>query len=92
MDSTLITSKNDIPSEWLEIKDGKFICSECENDVEPQTMTTEGIVDANLDEIKSDLEEFSTKVMYAICPVCGMEYVFRLVEGDLYLEPSLEEK
>lgn len=78
---------------WIKIKsDGKFICSECENEVEPLTNTVDGLIKADLEKIKSELEEFSTKVIYGVCPVCGMEYIFRLVGGDLYLEPSDEEK
>ncbi|MEP7104083.1 MAG: hypothetical protein ABI721_05225 [Candidatus Dojkabacteria bacterium] len=83
---------DDVPSTWLEIVDGKFKCSECENEVEPETNSIEGVVKADLDQIKADLTLYPTKVVYGICPVCGMEFVFRLMDEKLYLEPSDLEK
>lgn len=77
---------------WIEIKDGKFICSECQNESQPETNTIEGTVVADLTQIQTDLEQFPTKVVYATCPVCGMEFVFKLMNGKLYLEPSDMEK
>jgi hypothetical protein len=77
---------------WIEINDGKFICAECENESAPETNTFEGVVIADLKQIQLDLEEYSTKVIYGICPVCGMEYIFRTKDGNLYLEPSDLEK
>jgi len=85
-------NKDNIPSEWIMVSENKFVCSECENEAEPLTMGTEGLEKANLNQVKEDLENYPTKMIYAVCEVCGMEYVFRLVEGDLYLEPSDEEK
>jgi len=82
------TSKPVVKDNWIKIADGKFICSECENESEPETNTEEGTVTANLDQIKADLKEFPTKVVYGICPICGMEFVFKLVDEELYLEPS----
>ena len=71
---------------------GEETCGECENDSKPQTNTADGIVEADLEQIKAELKATPTKVIYAICPVCGMEYQFKLVGEDLYLEPSDEEK
>lgn len=76
----------------IRINDGKFICSECESEVDPETNTMDGIVKADLNQILDDLTNFPTKVIYGICPNCGMEYVFRLHDGALYLEPSDMEK
>lgn len=76
----------------VKLEGGFFICPECENRVEPETNTEEGIVKANLEQIKKDLAQFPTKIIYGICPVCGMEYVFKLVDGELFLEESLMEK
>jgi hypothetical protein len=75
---------------WIEVKDGKFVCSECENESAPETNTAEGVVTANLDEIKSKFVSNPGKslTIYGICPVCGMEYEFRHLDGNLYLEPS----
>lgn len=83
---------NDEKSKWIKLVDGKFSCPECENEVSPLTNTTDGMVEANLEEIKKDLEMYPTKVIYAVCPVCGMEYIFHLDQGELWLEPSDEEK
>ena len=83
---------DDAPETWLAITDGKFKCSECDNEVEPETNTIEGVVKADLEQIKADLTEFPTKVIYGICPVCGMEFVFRLKNDQLFLEPSDLEK
>lgn len=90
-DSNLTQHSHD-HSSLLKIVDGKFTCSECENEVEPETNTIEGVVKADLEQIKSDLEQFPTKVVYGICPVCGMEFVFRYKDGELWLEPSDLEK
>lgn len=88
MDTTITVQDN-----WIMIlENGTFVCIECENESHPQTNTVDGIVDANLEEIKADLEQFPTKVIYGICSVCGMEYIFKLADGQLYLEPSEEEK
>jgi|SRR6185369_1731429 len=83
---------SEVPSTWIKLVNGKFTCSECENEVEPETNTIEGVVKADLEQIKADLVQFPTKVIYGICPVCGMEFVFRLKGDDLYLEPSDLEK
>lgn len=84
---------NDIANaNWISINDGKFICSECENESAPETNTFEGVVTADLAQIQAELDEFPTKIIYGICPVCGMEYVFRQNNSSLYLEPSDLEK
>ncbi len=83
---------NTILANWIKVVDGKFTCPECENSDVIMTNTAEGIVEANLEQIKKDLTEFPTKVIYGICNVCGMEYIFRLHNGELYLEPTSEEK
>ncbi len=80
---------NILPASWIPISDdGEFICSECNNKVAPETNTEEGTVTADLAKIKSDLEQYPTKVIYGICPICGMEFTFKLAEGKLHLEPS----
>lgn len=79
-------------SNWIKITNKKFTCSECENDSTPLVSTADGMQDADIAKIIEDLKNFPTKVIYGICPVCGMEYIFRLVQEDLYLEPSMEEK
>ena len=86
------TSATQVKDNWIEVVNGEFTCSECENAVKPQTNTADGIVDADVDQIIDDLTEFPTKIIYGICPVCGMEYQFKLAGGKLYLEPSEEEK
>lgn len=77
-----------VKSNWIEIIDGKFVCSECENQSAPETVTEDGTVTADLDKISEELSEFPNKVIYGICPICGMEFVFRKVDEKLYLEPS----
>ncbi len=76
----------------IKITNDKFVCGECQNEVEPQISSSEGIVKADLDKIKSDLEKYPTKVNFGVCPVCGMEYTFVLENSELYLQPSEEEK
>ncbi len=83
---------NAIPENWIKVTDGKFVCSECENESEPETNTVEGTVTADLTQIKEDLSQFPSKIIYGICPICGMEFVFRLKDDELYLEPSELEK
>lgn len=78
--------------DWIQIIDGKFTCTECENESVPETNTPEGIVEADIDAIHADLEQYPTKIVYGICPVCGMEYIFKIVDGNLWLQPSAEEK
>lgn len=78
--------------ERIKLYDGKFVCSECENEDAPLTSSADGMVPADLEQIKADLTEFPTKKIYAVCPVCGMEYIFVLNESELELEPSFEEK
>ena len=92
-DTSTQTQSDDIAhANWIQIVDGQFTCSECENTSAPETNTFEGVVSADLTQIQADIEEFPTKVIYGICPVCGMEYVFRLSNESLYLEPSDLEK
>ncbi len=89
----MIVQQTKVQDNWVKLsEDGTYTCPECENTVKPLTNTTEGIVEADIDQIKQDLKNFPTKVIYAICPICGMEFTFRLVGEDLFLEPSEEEK
>lgn len=81
--------ENILPANWIVITDdGEFICSECSNKVAPETNTEEGTVTADLEKVKSDLTQYPTKVIYGICPICGMEFTFKLAEDKLHLEPS----
>ncbi len=85
-DTTLGSAK---PANWIEISDdGEFICSECGNKSAPETNTENGTVTADLQSVKKDLEQYPTKIIYGICPVCGMEFTFKHSEGKLFLEPS----
>lgn len=78
-----------VPANWIAVSDdGEFICSECGNKAAPETNTENGTVTADLAKVTSDLTQFPTKIIYGICPVCGMEFTFKLLEGSLYLEPS----
>jgi hypothetical protein len=86
------TNPTGVPENWIKLTDGKFICSECENESEPETNTVEGTVTADLAQIKEDLTQFPSKIIYGICPVCGMEFVFKMQNDELYLEPSELEK
>jgi hypothetical protein len=81
-----------IQPNWIKVISGKFTCSECENTDVILTNTIDGMVEADLDKIKNELKEYPSKVIYGICNVCGMEYTFKLVGEELYLEPSNEEK
>lgn len=85
-DTALSSAK---PANWIEISnDGEFICSECGNKSAPETNTENGTVTADLQSVKKDLEQYPTKIIYGICPVCGMEFTFKHSEGKLFLEPS----
>lgn len=78
-----------IPASWLEITDdGEFICGECSNKSAPETNTENGTVVADLMIVKSDLKQYPAKVIYGICPICAMEYTFKLKNDKLFLEPS----
>lgn len=89
----MIVNQQQVEDSWVLInEEGKFTCVECENVVSPLVSSPEGLVEADLDNIKMDLTQFPTKIIYGVCPVCGMEYVFHLVGEKLYLEPSEEEK
>jgi len=90
IDAVAQAAEDDIlPANWIPISDdGEFICSECNNKVAPETNTEEGTVTADLAKVKADLEQYPTKVIYGICPICGMEFTFKLAEGKLHLEPS----
>lgn len=85
-------TSSSIKPNWIKVNDGKFICSECENESAPETNTEEGTVPADTEKIKEDLKQSPTKVIYGICPVCGMEYVFKQANDELYMEPSEMEK
>lgn len=93
-----VTMSNDITKNhaeaqgWLPILEGTFTCSECENEVRPLISTASGMQEADVTEVMNQLTQFPNKVIFAVCPVCGMEYVFKKVEGELWLEPSDEEK
>lgn len=78
-----------LPANWIAISDdGEFICSECSNKIAPETNTEEGTVTADLEKVKADLTQYPSKVIYGICPICGMEFTFKLAEDRLHLEPS----
>ena len=82
-------STSSVPANWIKIvEDGEFICGECSNKSAPETNTENGVEKADLAKIKADLTEFPNKVVYGICPICGMEYTFKLAESSLFLEPS----
>jgi len=86
-----------IPSKWIKIVEGKFICIECGNEIGGEenlmeTSTPDGIIRANLEEIKTQLKEFPSKIIYAICSVCGMEYTFKFINDELYLDESEMQK
>lgn len=85
-------ANSEVDDDLIKIMDGKFICSECENEDYPETNSPEGIIKADLDLIKNDLKEFPSKIIYGICPVCGMEYTFKLIGDELCLKPSDMEK
>lgn len=76
----------------IKLENGEFVCVECEHAVKPLTNTAEGMVEADLDNVKKQLVDFPNKVIYAVCPVCGMEYRFRHIDDSLMLEESDEEK
>ena len=86
------TDETKVKSNWIPVNEGKFVCSECENESVPETNTEEGTVSADTEKIKEDLKQFPTKVVYGICPVCGMEFVFKEANDNLYMEPSEMEK
>lgn len=89
----MITATKEIADNWIKITaEGAFTCAECGNDGLVKVSTPEGLDDIDVDAVKSELTNFPTKIIYAVCEVCGMEYVLHLVSGDLYLEPSEEEK
>jgi transcription elongation factor Elf1 len=85
-------SQSSVPASWIKVINGEFTCKECDNTSVPETNTIEGTVDADIQKIKEELIEFPTKVTYATCPFCGMEYVFRISDNEIYLEPGDEEK
>lgn len=72
--------------------DGKFECAECANVAVPNTNTVNGIEPIDHNIVLDELKEFPNKLVYAICPVCGMEYQVKLVDDQLYLEESEELK
>ena len=87
--STTMQVNEPVPAGWIQISDdGEFICSECSNKSAPETNTENGTVTADLKKITKDLGQYSTKIIYGICPVCGMEFTFKHDNGVLYLEPS----
>lgn len=79
----------EVPANWIVISDdGEFICSECGNKSAPETNTENGTVTADLVKVKQDLIQYPTKIVYGICPICGMEFTFKNKDDSLYLEPS----
>lgn len=82
-------TSSEVPANWIAISvDGEFICSECGNKSAPETNTENGTVTADLVKVKQDLVQYPTKIIYGICPVCGMEFTFKQKDNSLYLEPS----
>jgi hypothetical protein len=79
-------------TDLIRLEGGSFTCSECENTVKPQVSTENGLADANILEITEQLRQFPNKVIYGVCPVCGMEYMFRMFNDALCLEISDEQK
>lgn len=79
-------------TDLIRLENDTFICSECENTVKPQVSSESGLADANILEITEQLRQFPNKVIYGVCPVCGMEYIFRMFDGALCLEISDEQK
>ncbi len=78
----------EVKENWIKVTDDMFICSECENHSHPETNSVDGIVQADISKITEDLKQYPGKTIYGICPVCGMEYTFKYVDGQLYLAPS----
>lgn len=77
------------PANWIPISsDGEFICSECGNKSAPETNTENGTVTADLEKVKADLTQYPNKIIYGICPVCGMEFTFKHKDSGIFLEPS----
>ena len=76
MEDTTVTSAT-THNDWIKVTDGKFVCSECENESAPETNTVDGTVTADTEKILNDLKEFPSKIIYGSCPVCGMEYTFK---------------
>lgn len=82
-----------IESDWVKIdNEGYFICPECQNKVQPNTNSVDGIIKADLSNVFEELSAYPSKIIYAICPICGMEYEFKKVGDSLYLKPSAMEK
>lgn len=77
-----------VKDNWIEVVNGEFTCSECENTSVPETNTVDGTVPADTAKIQQDLLDSPTKIVYGSCPVCGMEYVFKSANSKLYMEPS----
>jgi hypothetical protein len=67
---------------------GEFTCNECENTSPVETSTPEGIVVADVQNIIDTLTAAPSTIAIGICPICGMEYLFKMQEGELFLEPS----
>ena len=88
VDLSKAQSDDEIPSNWIEVKDGKFLCNECENESVPETNTVDGTVNADTEKIKQELIERPTKIIYGSCPICGMEYLFKQKNNKLFMEPS----
>ena len=89
----MIVSQKKVDDRWVLLnEDGSITCPECGNVIKILVSSIEGLVEINVEKVKEDLRNFPTKVIYGVCPVCGMEYVFHLVDNKLYLEASEEEK
>ena len=76
-----MTVLTETKSEMLKFAaDGTFQCVECRNNIKVQVNSEEGLVDADLAKVKTELSEHPEKLMFGTCPVCGMEYQFMLVD------------
>lgn len=89
MDNDTLNSKK---AKWIKMNGNVFVCAECENEGVPSTNTVNGIEEADIEQVKTELKEFPNKTIYGICNVCGMEYTFKSEGDDLYLEESEELK
>lgn len=91
-ENTTTVVSDSVQDNWIELTDAQFTCGECENTSNPETNTAEGTVKADLDSVLEDLKQFPSKEIYGTCPVCGMEYLFKVSGEKLYLEPVDLEK
>ncbi|MCS7317903.1 MAG: hypothetical protein NZZ41_06330 [Candidatus Dojkabacteria bacterium] len=88
-DDTISDNNNNTDCIKLEIM---FTCRECENQVKLYQVSIDGLVEIDLFQIVSDLIKYPSKVIYVVCPVCGMEYELKKIDKNLYLYPTVLEK